>query len=210
LPDMIISDVMMPVMNGVDFCKAIKHDIRIRHIPVVLLTSRSAEEHYLEGYASGADDYLVKPFSIAILTARIRNLIEIRKTLKKQYSENLIQFSSADIDNKVDPAFLNKVISVIEANMSEPDFNVETLSTEIGISSRHLLNKIQALTEYTPVELIRSLRLKHAAKLLIESQMTISEIAYEVGFSSPGYFSKCFQKQYHLTPKDYQSSIGKK
>lgn len=209
LPDLVISDVMMPKMNGVEMCKAIKNDKRINHIPVVLLTSRSTEEHYLDGYRSGADDYLVKPFSITLLKARILNLIEIRRALKEQFSKNLFKLSSRtgnNIENDIESEFLNKVIAIIETNMSEPNFNVDALSLEIGISSRHLLNKIQSLTEFKPVELILKMRLKRAAELLVEQRLTISEIAYEVGFSSPGYFSKCFQKEYQVTPSNFVNS----
>lgn len=210
LPDLVVSDVMMPKMNGVDMCKTIKHDERVNHIPVVLLTSRSTEEHHLDGYKSGADDYLVKPFSITLLKARILNLIEIRKTLKEQFSKNLFMLPSSTIssvDSTVDSEFLNKVVAIIEANLSEPTFNVDALSLEIGISSRHLLNKIQSLTEFKPVELILKMRLKKAAELLKEQHLTISEIAYEVGFSSPGYFSKCFQKEYQVSPSNFVNSL---
>jgi signal transduction histidine kinase/DNA-binding response OmpR family regulator/ligand-binding sensor domain-containing protein len=207
LPDLIISDVMMLEMNGIDLCKAIKKDELINHIPVILLTSRSTEEHYLDGYKSGADDYLLKPFSITLLKARIWNLIEIRKTLKEQFSKNLLQLPSIKIESKVDSEFLKKVMALIEANMSEPDFNVDVLSSEMGLSSRHLLNKIQSLTEFKPVELIQIMRLKRASELLKEQKLTISEVAYEVGFSSPSYFSKCFQKQYQTSPTDFINSL---
>ena len=207
LPDLIISDVMMPEMNGIDLCKAIKNNELINHIPVILLTSRSTEEHYLDGYKSGADDYLLKPFSITLLKARIWNLIEIRRTLKEQFSKNLLQLPSTKIENKIDSEFLKKVIAIIEANMSNTDFNVDVLSSEMGLSSRHLLNKIQSLTEFKPVELIQKMRLKRASELLMEQKLTISEVAYEVGFSSPSYFSKCFQKQYQTSPTDFINSL---
>lgn len=207
LPDLIISDVMMPEMNGIDLCKAIKNDELINHIPLILLTSRSTEEHYLDGYKSGADDYLLKPFSITLLKARIWNLIEIRRTLKEQFSKNLLQLPSTKIENKIDSEFLKKVIAIIEANMSNTDFNVDVLSSEMGLSSRHLLNKIQSLTEFKPVELIQKMRLKRASELLMEQKLTISEVAYEVGFSSPSYFSKCFQKEYQTSPTDFINSL---
>lgn len=209
LPDLIISDVMMPKLNGVDMCRTIKKDERINHIPVVLLTSRSTEEHYLDGYRSGADDYIVKPFSITLLKARILNLIEIRRTLKEQFSKdifNTVNSRNNNIENTVDSEFLNKVVYIIEANMGEPNFNVDALSFEIGISSRHLLNKIQSLTGFKPVELILKMRLKRASDLLLEQSLTISEIAYEVGFSSPSYFSKCFQKEYQISPSNFIKS----
>lgn len=208
-PDLVVSDVMMPGMNGIELCRAIKDDQRISHIPVILLTSKSAEDNYLEGYSSGADDYLVKPFSMLLLIARIRNLIAIRAALKKQLSRDLTDLSPTPMAEKVDDRFLHKIIALIEQRMSEPDFNVESLSAEVGISSRHLLNKLQSLTEYSPVELIRLLRLKEAARLLRETHLSISEVAYEVGFTSPGYFSKCFQKQFHLSPKEYVASTKK-
>jgi DNA-binding response OmpR family regulator len=207
IPDIVVSDVMMPEMSGIELCEAIKCDQRISHIPVILLTARSADEHYMEGYASGADDYVVKPFNMVLLAARITNLISIRLLLKKQFNRDLTSKPANMIENKVDSEFLKKVIAIIEEKMSESEFNVDALSSEIGMSSRHLLNKLQSLTDNTPVELIRILRLKRAVELLNEQKLSISEIAYDVGFSSPAYFSRCFQKLYNQSPTDYLSSL---
>jgi signal transduction histidine kinase/DNA-binding response OmpR family regulator/ligand-binding sensor domain-containing protein len=205
-PDLIISDIMMPVMSGTEMCLKIKDDPRTSHIPVILLTARTSEEHRIEGYESGADDYISKPFNMVVLNARIKNLIEIRKALRMTFRKEIYSKSIDALAKPIDANFLDKVIEIIEKNMENSAFDVEALSKEVGLSSRHLLNKLQNLTDHTPVELIRTLRLKRAEKLLLTKNYTIAEIAYDVGFSDPNYFSKCFVKQYGKTPKEYMES----
>lgn len=208
-PDLIISDIMMPVMSGTEMCQRIKTDSRTSHIPVILLTSRTTEEHRIEGYESGADDYISKPFNMVLLYARIKNLIDIRKALRKTFRKEIYTKSSETLAKPIDASFLDKVIEIIEKNLENSAFDVEALSKEAGLSSRHLLNKLQNLTDHTPVELIRTLRLKRAEQLLLTKKLTIAEIAYDVGFSDPNYFSKCFAKQFGKTPKEYIESKHK-
>lgn len=203
IPDLIISDIMMPLMNGMELCQKLKKDLRTSHIPVVLLTARTSEEHKIEGYECGADDYISKPFTMSLLNVRIRNLIETRRALRKSFGKEISIQPTNKLITSVDANFLEKVIAIIEENIEDSNFDVETLSKEVGISSRHLLNKIQNLTNSTPVELIRTIRLKRAEQLLLLKKSTIAEIAYEVGFSDPNYFSKCFAKMYGKTPKEY-------
>ena len=208
IPDLIISDIMMPIMSGTEMCHKIKTDPRTSHIPVILLTSRTSEEHRIEGLESGADDYISKPFNMVLLYARIKNLIEIRIALRKSFRKE-IQLQTDTITKPIDPNFLDKVMEIIQKNMEDSSFDVESLSREVGLSSRHLLNKLQSLTDHTPVELIRTLRLKRAEQMLVQKKLTIAEVAYDVGFSDPNYFSKCFVKQYGKTPKDYIESKQK-
>jgi YesN/AraC family two-component response regulator len=203
LPDLIVSDIMMPLMTGTEMCHNLKNDQRTSHIPIILLTARTADEHKIEGYESGADDYVSKPFNMVLLSARIKNLIEIRISLRKSFRKEIFIKPTDKLVTPVDADFLEHVLAVIEKNMDNSNFDVETLSKEIGLSSRHLLNKLQNLTDYSPVELIRTLRLKRAEQLLLQKKATIAEIAYEVGFSDPNYFSKCFAKQYGKTPREY-------
>jgi signal transduction histidine kinase/DNA-binding response OmpR family regulator/ligand-binding sensor domain-containing protein len=210
MPDLIVSDIMMPVMSGIEMCIKIKNDPQTSHIPVILLTARSTDENKLEGFENGADDYLTKPFSMRLLSARILNLINIRLSLRKKFRNEIILQPNAKYVTSSESIFINKVMSIIEEKMSDPNFDVDTLSKEVGISSRHLLNKLQSLTDHTPVELIRTLRLKRAEYLLAQKSLTIAEVAYDVGFSDPNYFSKCFTKQYGKTPKEYIANGGAK
>jgi signal transduction histidine kinase/AraC-like DNA-binding protein/ligand-binding sensor domain-containing protein len=209
MPDLIVSDIMMPLMSGTEMCHKLKNDQRTSHIPIILLTARTTDEHKIEGYQSGADDYVSKPFNNVLLSARIKNLIDIRIALRKAFKQEIVIQSTETLTAPVDANFLDKVIVIIEKNMDNSNFDVEMLSKSIGISNRHLLNKLQNLTDSTPVELIRTLRLKRAKELLLQKKTTIAEIAYEVGFSDPNYFSKCFGKQYGKPPKEFIESNQK-
>jgi YesN/AraC family two-component response regulator len=209
MPDLVVSDIMMPLMSGTEMCHQLKNDQRTSHIPIILLTARTADEHKIEGYEAGADDYVSKPFNMVLLSTRIKNLIEIRVALRKTFRKEICIKPTDKLITPVDANFLEHVMAIIEQNMENSNFDVETLSKAIGLSSRHLLNKLQSLTDYSPVELIRTLRLKRAEQLLLQRRTTIAEIAYEVGFSDPNYFSKCFVKQYGKTPKEYIESARK-
>jgi YesN/AraC family two-component response regulator len=205
-PNLIISDIVMPLMNGFDMCYKLKTDQRTSHIPIILLTAHATDESRMEGYGCGADDYISKPFNIVLLHTRINNLIENRIALRKSFKKEDNFLPARKLITSADTNFMEKVLTVIEKNMDDSDFDIEKLSRELGISSRQLLNKLQNLTEYTPVALVRALRLKRAEKLLLQRKATIAEIAYEVGFSDPNYFSKCFTKMYGKTPKEYMGS----
>ncbi len=202
-PDMIISDVMMPVMDGVEFCAKIKGDINFSHIPVILLTAKTNSDAEIEGLESGADYYLPKPFKWKQLALITKNLMEIRGTLKQKFSQQ--PFSSTDIlsTGSRDKKFLNKLIEAIEERISDPQLSVEELGKEVGLSRSSLYKKVKSLTGHVPNEFIRLIRLKHAAKLLSAHNYNISEIGYMVGFSSHSYFSKCFYQQFKLTPTEF-------
>ncbi|HEY9049022.1 MAG TPA: two-component regulator propeller domain-containing protein [Ohtaekwangia sp.] len=204
-PDLIVSDVMMPDMNGTELCKKIKSDQRVSHIPVILLTARSGEEQRLEGFEVGADDYIPKPFSFPILESRIRNLISVRKDLHKLLAKkNGIKASEIQITS-LDEQFIARVIEAIEKNIANSELTVLDLSRELGVSRAQFFRKVQELTGKAPLELIRSIRLQHAAQLLEKSQLSVSEVAYRVGFNNPKYFARHFKEQYHVLPSAYAS-----
>lgn len=202
-PDLILSDVMMPQMDGIEFCKKIKTDERTSHIAVVLLTARSSTEYKMEGLETGADDYMVKPFYSKELHIRIHNILETRTKLREKFGKTLqIEPSAIDITS-VDQKFLKKAIDLIEEHIDDTEFSVENFSKLIGMSRVSLYNKLKSLTSYSVQEFIFAIRLKRAAQLLKESGMTVTEIAYSVGFKDPSHFSKLFKKQYNISPKAY-------
>jgi len=203
IPDIIVSDVMMPVMDGFDFCKKVKSDERTSHIPVILLTAKSSDENQIEGYETGADAYISKPFQMANLLARMKNLIDSRNKLREIFGKRL-SLEPSDISmNSIDEVFIRKAIDLIEKNISETELNVEMLCSKIGMSRSQAFRKFKAITNLSPVEFIRMIRIKRAAQLLIQKCGTISEIAYMVGFSDQDYFRKCFKDQFGITPSKF-------
>jgi signal transduction histidine kinase/ligand-binding sensor domain-containing protein/DNA-binding response OmpR family regulator len=206
-PTLVVTDVMMPVMDGLDLCRKIKQDEHTSHIPVVMLTARTTHEQKVEGLESGADDYLTKPFSYEILEIKIRKLIEMRrelhKTINLQYEIKPGEIGVTSMDEK----FIQRALDLVEKNISNSDFSVERMSRELGVSRGHLYNKTMALTGKTPIEFIRIMRLKRAAQLLAKSQLTVAEIAYEVGFNDPKYFSKYFKEEFQLSPSEYSKKM---
>lgn len=203
MPDLIVSDIMMPEMDGIELCKKVKTDKRSSHIPVILLTARTTDQQKYEGLQTGADAYITKPFNFEMLELRIQKLIEQRQKLRNLYNKNF-EIKPSEIQvTSLDEKFLQKVKDLTEKNMQEPDFSVEKLSLEIGISRAHLYNKLLALTGKTPIEYIRIMRIRRAAQLLEKSQLTIMEVAYKVGFNDPRYFTKHFKSEYKMTPSQY-------
>ena len=200
MPDVIICDVMMPVMDGMECCRRLKSELQTSHIPVIMLTAYSQEEQKIQGYECGADSYLAKPFSANLLTARIRNLIGNRHRLQSFFANNP-EWKQAPI-GQIDKTFLEKLREQIEKNLSAPDFSVEALGAQIGLSRVQLYRKCKALTNYAPNELLRITRLKRAATLLSATEKSVSEIAYEVGFSSPSYFAKCYKEYFGKSPTE--------
>lgn len=204
-PEIIISDIMMPKMNGIEFCKAIKSDERTSHIAVILLTARSSHENKMEGLEMGADDYIVKPFYGKELKSKIHNILETRKKLRAKFDKYFeVEPSKIEITS-VDQIFMKKAIEIIEKHIDDSDFNVETFSKLVGMSRVSLYNKLKSLTNHSVQEFIFIIRLKRAAQLLKESGMTITEIAYSVGFKDPSHFSKLFKKQFGVSPKFYNT-----
>ena len=211
VPDLIVSDVMMPVMNGLEFCQRVKGGTATSHIPVILLTARALSHHQIEGYESGADAYITKPFSADLLLARIDNLLKSRRKLKNLFGTT--ELEKEEIEEPIQPlsptpqredAFLTKFRNFIEKSMGDSDLNVETIGAELGLSRVQLYRKIKALTGLSPVELLRTARLQKGRDLLQTTNKNISEVAYEVGFTAPSYFTKCFKDEFGISPSDLQ------
>ncbi|MCP5051710.1 MAG: response regulator [bacterium] len=206
IPDLIISDIMMPHTDGYELCKALKTDVKTSHIPIILLTAKASEENILQGLETGADDYVTKPFSTKILNARIKNLVDIRKQLQININRELDLKPVKTSLSPIDREFLNDLHKVIDKNLSDEDFNVAELSKKLYMSRGHLHSKVKALSGLTPTEFIRSFRLKRGAELLTQNFGSVLEIALEVGFSSTSYFSKCFKEKFQRLPSHYQAA----
>ena len=200
VPDIVLSDIMMPVMDGLEFCQQLKTDKAISHIPVILLTARSLDEQRAEGYEHGADAYISKPFSLRLLLSRIDNLIESRKKLNQTWSKGVEDDEIGNLSNEIDKSFLKQLRKIIQENLSNSDFSVEQIGDEIGLSRVQLYRKVKALTGYSPVEMLRKARLMRARHLLQTTDKSVSEVAYAVGFSTPSYFSKCYKEEFDLQP----------
>ncbi|NWG28180.1 MAG: DNA-binding response regulator [Ignavibacteriaceae bacterium] len=205
IPDLIISDLMMPKMDGNELTRILKNDERTSHIPIIILTAKSGQENKLEGLQIGADDYLTKPFDIQELRVRVENLINIRRKLQEKFSKG--DFLARRTDKKlksIDEKFLAKVLEVIERHISEEDFSIEECSSEVGLSRTHFHKKLKALVGKSPSQYVRTVRLYRAKQLLEGAVGNISDIAYSVGFSSLSYFSRCFKEEFGHTPTDNQ------
>lgn len=202
-PDLVVSDVMMPVMDGMELCRNIKQDKHTSHIPVILLTARSAAEPKLEAFQEGANDYVTKPFSFEMLLSRIKNLLAQQEAMRKLFQKQ-VEVNPSEISiTSVDEQFIRQSIETVEENISNPDFSVEDLSRALHMSRVALYRKLLALTGKSPLDFIKTIRLKRAAQLLEKSQCTISEIAYEVGFNNPKYFARNFRKEFGILPSEY-------
>ena len=207
-PALIVTDIMMPGLNGLDFCRMVKSDQRVSHTPVILLTARSEDEQYLEGFQAGADDYIPKPFNFQVLESRIRNLISSRQSLHALFaSRSGIRASELEI-TPLDQQFVRDMVQAIERHISDAEFTVTDLARELGISRSQFFKRVQSLTGKSPLEIIRDIRLQHAAQLLEKSQLSVSEIAYQVGFNNPKYFARYFKEFYQVLPSEY--SCGKR
>lgn len=225
-PDVIVCDVMMPEMDGLECCRRLKAEVTTSHIPVLMLTACAMDEQRASGYDVGADGYIAKPFNAGVLQSRIRNLVENRKRIFDLYSERNPAAAvatasetekekpatknpapslpgSPDIDNE----FYQKFLSIVKAQMSDPDLNVDSLASALGLGRSQFYRKIKALTNYSPVELLRRIRLTRARKLLTGTEMTVSEISYSVGFSTPAYFTKCYREAFGETPSESREKL---
>ena len=219
VPDLVICDVMMPVMDGMECCRRIKSEISTSHIPVLMLTACSMDEQRAQGYDSGADGYLSKPFNSAVLKSRCASLISNRKRIKELWTSSALNGGrqekekptpgpgtpAGDIDNE----FYNRFLSILEPELGDANLNIDTIASQMGLERSQFYRKIKSLTNYAPVELIRLMRLQRGRTLLTTTDKTISEIAYETGFSTPSYFTKCYRDTYGETPTDVRSRLGK-
>lgn len=209
LPEVIVSDIMMPVMDGLMLCKHVKENPKISHISIILLTAKDQTYQKIEGIRKGADVYITKPFEIEFLEANIDHLIVRKKELSDYFrNEIMLQPLEGDKHENVDEKFVRRVIQIIEANISNPDFSVETLSDEIAMSSTHLYRKLKSITKLSANEIIKKYRLKKASILLKNKEGNISQIMYDVGFSNLSYFSKCFKTEFGVSPKDFQQKMS--
>lgn len=202
---LIVSDWMMPEMDGPEFCREVRKNPNISHLPFVMLTAKTDDASKTEGMNCGADIYIEKPFSMKYLEASVRNLIEMRRLLQSKFSHTPLEPIEKIATTQVDNEFLAKMNQIIEENLSNPEMNVMFLAGKMGMSRSSLFNKIRGLADVTPNEMIQLVRLKKAARLLRSGQYRVSEVSYMVGFSSPSYFAKCFQKQFGMKPMDFAS-----
>lgn len=206
-PDLIVCDVMMPVMDGLELCKKLKTDERTSHIPVILLTAKSSHIHQVDGLETGADSYVTKPFNFDLLLLNIRNLLRSRQTMRQKFSQEVNLQPQNITVNTVEHAFMVKIVQYIEDRMSEEDFSVPELAAYIGMSQPVLYKKIRAITDLSVNDFIKTVRLKKAAQLFAQKTYNVSEVSYLVGFNDPKYFSREFRKQYGQTPKEYVNSL---
>lgn len=205
LPDLVLTDVLMPGMSGIELCKKIKENMDTCHIPVMLLTARTAIEHKLEGLQTGADDYITKPFDINILLSRCKNLINNRILLQEKFSKQPQKTSPVLATTPADKQFMDRAMQVIEEHLSEPEFNVNTFAREMGVSRTKLFSKVKSIVNQTPNDLLLSLRMKRAAFMLKNNpELNISEISDKLGFCSSRYFSRCFKDKYNVSPQAYR------
>ena len=208
VPDLVICDVMMPVMDGLEFTEQLKTNTATSHIPVIMLTAKNLEEHRAEGYAHGADSYITKPFHSKVLLARVDNLLKQRNLLKSVYQsskEAEQEVEASKLDDR-DKQFVKQLNTIIQQNLSNSEFGVEDIGKEIGLSRVQLYRKVKAMTGSSVVDLLRKARLAKAKRLLESRSMSISEVAYDVGFSAPSYFTKCFKDEYNMLPGDVANS----
>jgi DNA-binding response OmpR family regulator len=204
-PDLIISDVMMPEMDGFELCNKLKSDENTSHIPIILLTAKADMDSKIEGLEFGADDYISKPFEAAELKVRSKNLIEQRRRLREKFTQT-VEIKPGEITtSSVDEEFLKRLLDVFETHVSESDFSTEDFAREVGMSRSNLHRKLQALTNQPTHEFLRTLRLKRAAQLLKNSAASVTDVAYAVGFNNLSHFTKIFREQFGQTPSEFAS-----
>lgn len=204
-PDLIITDLMMPKMDGMEMCSIIKNDMRVSHIPIIMITARTMASDITEGYKTGADDYITKPFSSLVLVARVENIIHNRNQLKKLYGKDFSLDTLGVQATSMEEQFMQKLYHILEENISSPDLNIDRLCLEIGMSRANLYRKVKSITNLSPNEFVRNFRLNLGAKMLRETELPVSDIYVAVGFNSHGYFSNCFKTYFGVTPSEYMS-----
>lgn len=207
VPDIIICDVMMPKMDGLELCRLVKHDMRISHIPIILLTAKTGDENKYRGLEAGAEDYIAKPFNMEMLALKVNNIIERQQKTRDQFRKKVEVTPGEVTITSLDEKFVRKAVSLVEANISNPEFLVEDLCREMGMSRVYFYKKILALTAKTPSEFIRFIRLKRAADLLEKSQLFVNEVAFQVGFNDPKYFRKYFKDEFGQSPNEYKKKF---
>jgi YesN/AraC family two-component response regulator len=207
VPELIISDVLMDIMDGFELCKQVKENLSTSHIPVILLTAFAQDEQRAIGFECGADAYIPKPFNESLLKIRVRKLIENREKVKAYFQKNLTFGERKENVAEIDKTFIAKFRKIIEDKLIDSDLNVDEIGKNLGLSRVQLYRKIKSLTNYAPNELVRIIRLKAAEQMIINSEKSVSEIAYDTGFSSPSYFTKCFKEYFNESPTEYVKRI---
>jgi signal transduction histidine kinase/ligand-binding sensor domain-containing protein/DNA-binding response OmpR family regulator len=203
IPDLIISDLMMPVMDGMEMCRLLKSGESTSHIPVVMLTAKADRDSKLEGLETGADDYLIKPFDSEELQIRVKNLIRQRELLREKFRNEFLATADVSKDPSPNDEMLKKILDTLRKHLSEPEFNMDRMSEELNMSRRQLFRKVNAVTGYAPNELLRNIRLKAAASLFRAGEKNISQVMYQVGFNNPSYFTRCFRELYQFNPSEF-------
>jgi len=203
IPDIVIADVMMPIMDGNELCKKLKHDERTSHIPIIMLSALGSSENQLAGIDAGADDYLTKPFDVGLLKAKVENILSIRKSLRERYSKEMILKPKDIVLASPDEKFLKRLINLIEKNIANDSLDVEYIALNLDVSRTQLYRKIGALTDMSPKEFVRDQRLKRAAQMVLQNRLNISEVAYGVGFNDVAYFRKCFKEKFGMSASEY-------
>ena len=205
IPDLVISDWMMPMMDGKELCQRIKGDLMTSHIPVILLTAKKSEENLLRGLDSGCNLYLTKPFNLEVLQLSVKNLLRERKMIQEQ-NRKKIEINATEVDVvSMDDLLIQKAVELVEKHLDDTQLSVEFLSSELGMSRVHLYKKLQSLTGKSPIEFIRLIRMQRAAQLLTKSQLNVAEVAYRVGYNNAKYFAKHFKAEFEVLPSEYSS-----
>ena len=203
IPNIIICDLMMPIMDGIEMCKTLKTDVNTSHIPVIILTAKSGIENEKEGLETGADEYLLKPFDVDLLKLRLNNILRTKQQWIQKFKTNSSSKPWKELSNKLDQKFIEKSIEIVKKNLDNANFSVEQFALEIGMSRSALFLKLKSVTGQSSSEFIRTIRINNAAKLIRSMKYSISEIIYMVGFSDPKYFRTCFKKQFGMRPSEY-------
>ena len=207
MPDLIISDVMMPKMDGFELCRKVKQDIRISHIPIILLTAKAGDENKYRGLEAGAEDYIAKPFNMEMLSLKVSRIVERQNKTREQFKRK-VDITTNEVEiTSMDVKFVKKAVALVEANISNSEFLVEDLCREMGMSRVYFYKKILSLTDKTPSEFIRFIRLKRAAEFLEKSQLFVNEVAFQVGFNDPKYFRKYFKVEFGISPNEYKKKF---
>jgi DNA-binding response OmpR family regulator len=209
IPELVISDLMMPEMDGMEMCDRLKKDTRTNHIPLIMLTAKADRESKLEGLETGADDYIIKPFNADELKVRVKNLIEQRKKLRERYRKEFLADPAGHEIHPPEDEFLVRLTDCTKKHLEDPEFNVKQLGEELHLSHTQLYRKVLSLTDYTPNEYIRNIRLKMAARMFQEGHTNITSVLYTVGYSSPSYFTQSFRELFGLNPSDYIKQKGR-
>ena len=209
IPDLIITDVMMPVLSGIELCKKLKNQVITSHIPIIILSAKTETSQQIEGLEMGADVYMIKPFNIDILKVQVQRLISFKQAIYSKYLKETTLIPQDSVTSKLDDDFIRKVLTFIEENMTDSDLNVDQLANCVSLSKVQTYRKVKAISGLSIVEFIRTVRLKKASQLILEDRLNFSEIAFATGFSTPSYFSKCFHDHFGMTPSEFATEYGK-